>query len=254
MTGGRPLPEEAAVALVMNGTTQAVMMATPADLEDFVLGFGLGEGIVASLSETDGIEIVPHPQGVEVRLAISAAAAARLAARRRTQAGPVGCGLCGIDSLDAALRSVPAVAGTAVLHPADIGQAMAALADGQMLRRESGAIHAAGFWVPGRGLVVLREDVGRHNALDKLGGAIARAGEDPGAGAVVMTSRVSVDLVQKTATLGAPILIAASIPTSLAVAEARSCGLTLVGSVRGADFDLYTHPERIQPEPASDVA
>lgn len=252
--GNRSLPDEAAVALVMNGTTQAVMMATPDDLEDFALGFALTEGIAQAPAEITGIEVVQQEDGHEARVWLCAAATERLASRRRAQVGPVGCGLCGIDSLAGAMRDLPPLAAGGTLHPAGIGLAMAALADGQRLRRETGAIHAAGFWVPGRGLVALREDVGRHNALDKLAGAILRAGEDPAAGAIAITSRVSVDLVQKAATLGTPILIAASVPTALSVARAEDCGLTLVGSARGPDFDLYTHPERIQPEPASDVA
>lgn len=250
----RPLPDEAAVALVVNGTTQAVMMATPETLADFALGFALSEGIAETAAEVGEIEIVEQADGIEARLWLSPDCAGRLETRQRRLAGPVGCGLCGIDSLAEALRPLRRIKATAMLHPREVGQAMAALADGQRLRRESGAIHAAGFWVPGRGLVALREDVGRHNALDKLAGALSRAGEEFGAGAMVLTSRVSVDLVQKAATLGTPILVAAAPPTVLAVAQAEACGLTLIGSARGADFDLFTHPERIQPEPASDVA
>ncbi|WP_276207417.1 formate dehydrogenase accessory sulfurtransferase FdhD [Paracoccus contaminans] len=160
--------------------------------------------------------------------------------------GPVGCGLCGVDSIAAALPPVVQVTSGLRLTPGDVGAAMAALAQGQLRWRETPAIHAAGLWTPAGALV--REDVGRHNALDKLAGAVARSvpAPDPGMAAVVMTSRLSVDLVQKTARLGAPVLIGAGVPTGLAIAWADAAGITLIGRARGDGFDLFTHPQRIE--------
>jgi FdhD protein len=169
--------------------------------------------------------------------------------------GPIGCGLCGIDSLTEALRPVPSVAATPLALPsADVPAAMSALRDGQVLHDRTHAAHAAGFWVPGRGLVALREDVGRHNAIDKLAGALLRAHIDPRTGAVVLTSRVSLDMVQKTAAIGAPALIAASAPTAHAVRLAEEAGLTLIANARGDGFDVFTRPDRLQRGTAAHVA
>jgi FdhD protein len=186
---------------------------------------------------------------------LSGERAEALAARRRAMTGPVGCGLCGIDSLAEALRPVPPVTDTALRLPAgEVAAAMAALRAAQVLHDRTHAAHAAGFWAPGAGLVALREDVGRHNALDKLAGALLRAGTDPRSGAVVLTSRVSVDLVQKAAAIGAPVLIAASAPTAHAARTAAEAGLTLVGNARGDGFDVFSRPDRIQPKASSHVA
>jgi len=245
----RDLPDEVPVALVYDGATQAVMMATPADLPDFLLGFALTEGLISRTDELSGVEVVPQPRGYEVRGWLAAGAGARLAARRRASAGPVGCGLCGIDSIEAALRPLPRLDPEAGpwLAPEAPMQAMAALAAAQALHAATRASHAAGFWQPGAGLLALREDVGRHNALDKLAGALARAGAAAG-GVLVMTSRLSVDLVQKAVMLGAPVLIGAAAPTALAVAEAEAAGLTLIGRARGKGYDIFTHPQRISDE------
>ncbi len=252
--GERVLAEEAAIAIVCNGTVQAVMMATPADLTDFARGFALTEGI-ARPDEIEEIEIVPGADGVEARLALAPAAAARLAARRRTMAGPVGCGLCGIDSLAEALRPPrPLPPGGLRLTAAGVMAAMAALPGTQPLHAATRGAHAAGFWTPDAGLALVREDVGRHNALDKLAGAILSAGLDPGSGAVAMTSRVSIDLVQKCAALGAPVLIAAAAPTARAAALAEAAGLTLAAFARGDGFEVFARPARIAgaaPGPAS---
>lgn len=245
------LAEEVPVALVYDGATQAVMMATPADLEDFVTGFALTEGLVAGLAEIRAVEIVDQGRGLEARAWLAAGAGARLAERRRSMIGPVGCGLCGIDSLAEALRPLPRSpeGGGARLPPRAPAMAMAALAAAQPLQDVTRAVHAAAYWHPERGLLALREDVGRHNALDKLAGALARAGEVPGAGALVLTSRLSVDLVQKAAMIGASTLIAASAPTALALAEAEAAGLTLIARARGDDYTIYSHPQRISQEP-----
>jgi FdhD protein len=251
----RALAEEVPVALVYNGTTQAVMMASPQDLEDFALGFSHTEGIIDAPTDIESLEIVAHGPGLEARMWIAAPRAEALLARRRSMTGPVGCGLCGIDSLTEALRPVPSVAHTPLALPAaDIPAAMAALRDAQVLHDRTHAAHAAGFWVPGRGLVALREDVGRHNALDKLAGALLRAGHDTRTGAVVLTSRVSLDMVQKTAAIGAPALIAASAPTAHAVRLAEDAGLTLIANARADGFDVFARPDRIAPKAASHVA
>ena len=253
-SGQRAVPAEVPVAIVYNGTTQAVMMATPAALDDFGAGFSLTEGIIADLSEILETEIVTVEQGIEQRMWLAPKAEARFQARRRAQVGPVGCGLCGIDSLKEALRALPALTSALRLTPADAEAAMKGLMRHQALNDTTRAAHAAGFYLPGQGVVLAREDVGRHNALDKLAGALARQGLSAGKGALVITSRVSVDMVQKAAMIGAPVLMAASAPTALAIAEAEAAGITLVGILRGADFELFTHPERFDPKEAADVA
>ncbi|MDR5651665.1 formate dehydrogenase accessory sulfurtransferase FdhD [Ruixingdingia sedimenti] len=250
----RDLAEETAVALSFDGTTQAVMMATPADLEDFARGFALTEGIAAP-GEIDSIAVVEAGPGLDVQVWLRPGAAARLSARRRVMAGPVGCGLCGLDSVAEALRPPPPLPpGGLRLAAADVRAAIAALPGHQPLHDATRAVHAAGFWRPGHGMVAVREDVGRHNALDKLAGALAAAGVPGGAGAVVMTSRLSIDLVQKCARIGAPVLIAASAPTAHAVRLAEGAGLTLCALARAEGFELFTHPGRILTEGIPDVA
>ncbi|WP_292224854.1 formate dehydrogenase accessory sulfurtransferase FdhD, partial [Mesorhizobium sp.] len=170
-------------------------------------------------------------------------------------AGPVGCGLCGIESIEEAMRSVGAVgASRLTLQAEDITTAVRLLSKQQPLHAETSAVHAAGFYVPGKGIVMAREDVGRHNALDKLAGALAKAGIDGASGAVVVTSRVSVEMVQKTAAIGASIIMAVSAPTALAIRTADTAGMTLVALVRGDDFDIFTHPERVDSGVAKHVA
>lgn len=243
--GGGALAEEVPVALVYDGTTLAVMMASPGDLEDFVTGFALTEGLVSTLDEITGLEIVDQGAGLEARVWLVPGAASRLAGRQRGMIGPVGCGLCGVDSLAQALRVLPHAPEGARLSPRAPAQAMAALTAAQPLQDATRAAHAAGFWHPERGLVCLREDIGRHNALDKLAGALAQAGTDPAIGALVITSRLSVDLVQKAAMIGATVLIGASAATALAVSEAEAAGLTLISRARGETYELHTHPDRI---------
>ena len=243
--GTRVLPEETAVALTFDGTTHAVMMATPADLEDFALGFARAEAIIEAPADIVDFEIAAGPLGLELRSWLAAPRAARYARRRRALAGPVGCGLCGVESLEEAMRPSAPVGGTLLVSSAEIAAAMAALPDLQWLNQEARAVHAAAFWRPGEGIVLLREDVGRHNALDKLAGALARGGLAGAEGMVLLTSRVSVEMVQKTARLGAAILVAVSAPTALAVRTAAACGLTLVGLARGEAFEVFTHPGRV---------
>jgi FdhD protein len=245
--GERVLPEEVAVALSFNGTTQAVMMATPSDLEDFGMGFALTEGI-AGPEEVLSVEVVDVPRGRDVQVWLKPEAEARLSARRRTMSGPVGCGLCGIDSIEQALREVPVVPPSPFrMTPAQVLAAVAALPGEQRLHDATRAVHGAAFW-NGR-ILLAREDVGRHNALDKLVGGMLRSGTLP-EGAVVLTSRVSTDMVQKVAMLGAPMIIAVSAPTAEAVELAERAGITLVALAKGERFEVFSHTDRLKMEQA----
>ncbi len=254
-SSNRMVPEETPVAFSFAGTTHAVMMASPADFEDFALGFALTEGIVGTPEEIESIEVEDHGAGVDIQIRLKDQANDRFQARRRRLAGPVGCGLCGIESIEEAMRSVDNVERDAItLSAADIVQSVKLLSKVQPMHAETGAVHAAGFYVPGKGIVQAREDVGRHNALDKLAGALTRKGIDGATGAVVVTSRVSVEMVQKTAAIGASFIIAVSAPTALAIRTAEEAGMTLVALVRGEDFDVFTHPERVTDGATRDVA
>jgi FdhD protein len=255
VTGNRMVPEETPVAFSFAGTTHAVMMASPADFEDFALGFSLTEGIIETPEEIEAIEVEDHGAGVDIQIRLKDQANQKFQARRRRLAGPVGCGLCGIESIEEAMRSVDNVECAAItLSAADIVQSVKLLSKVQPLHAETGAVHAAGFYVPGKGIVQAREDVGRHNALDKLAGALTRKGIDGSSGAVVVTSRVSVEMVQKTAAIGASFIIAVSAPTALAIRTAEEAGMTLVALVRGEDFDVFTHPERVTDGATRNVA
>lgn len=247
MLSERILPEETAVALSFNGSTQAVMMATPNDLEDFAYGFALTEGI-ATPAEIEEVAVVEGAKGIDVQTWLKPEAEARLKARRRSMAGPVGCGLCGIDSIEEALRDLPPVPPSDLhLTPDEVGRAIAALPAQQPLHDLTRAAHCAGFWLPDAGggrLVTTREDVGRHNALDKLAGHLCR--QPAQRGAVVLTSRVSIDLVQKVAAMGQPMIIAVSAPTADAVALADRLGITLIALARPERFEVFAHPARLR--------
>lgn len=251
----RCVPEETAVAFSFNASTHAVMMATPADLEDFAFGFALTEGLIDAPDEIVSLDVAVLPLGIELRVWLREDRAKAYGDRRRTLAGPTGCGLCGIESLEAAMRPAPTLASDGQhLDAAAIVAAMAALAPGQVLNTQTHAVHAAGFWTPTKGLVAVREDVGRHNALDKLIGALARAGEHAAQGVIVMTSRVSIELIQKAARIGAPVLAAISAPTAAAIRLAEACNITLIAVARGQDFEIFTHPERLPIETSRHVA
>jgi len=244
--GSRVLAEETPVAIVHDATTYAVMMATPADLEDFAIGFSLTEGVIGSVDEVRGLDIVETSFGVETRMWLAPERSAALAGRRRTLAGPTGCGLCGVESLEQALRH-PArpLARIAPVAEAEIHAAMALLEPAQSLSRQTRAVHAAALWRPDQGLVVVREDVGRHNAVDKVAGALARGGQEA-SGVLLLTSRVSIELVQKAAAMGAPVIAAISAPTNLAVRAAEALGLTLIAVVRQDGFEVFTHRDRLR--------
>lgn len=243
----RLIPAEVPVAIVFDGSTHAVMMATPQDIEDFAIGFSLTEEIVSATDQIREVEVVTHDKGVEARVWLAAAPGRALIERRRNIAGPTGCGLCGVESLDAAVPEPSKVGHLAKTTPAEIQSAMGAMAPGQVLNRQTRATHAAAFWSFKHGAVTcVREDVGRHNALDKLVGHLARSNEPGSAGMVLLTSRVSVEMVQKTAKLGAEIIVAVSAPTALAIKTANAAGITLVAVARSDGFEVFTHRERIE--------
>ena len=247
----RAVPAEVAVAISIGGSTHAVMMATPAELEDMAIGLVLNERIVDRLDEIEHLDIVETEAGIDCQVRLVEVRARTYVARRRQMTGPVGCGLCGVESLELAAPDLPNVGGVlaGAIAPEAIVAAVADMARQQDLSRLTRAVHAAAFHMAGggtdRGLVVTREDVGRHNALDKVAGHLARAGIEPRDGFLTITSRVSVELIQKAARMGCGLIAAVSAPTALAIAEAKAAGITLVAVVRGAEFEVFSHPERI---------
>ncbi len=248
--------EEVPVAFVYGGKPHVVMMCTPADLEDLAVGFTLSEEIVIAAAEITRVDVVRHARGIEVQMELPPAAQARVAARTRALAGRTGCGLCGIDAIENAIRPPRAIASDATFSAEAITRAGDALAAQQPVNNETRAVHAAAFADADGTLRIVREDVGRHNALDKVIGALARDGArghggaaasatDPAGGFFVVTSRASYELVQKVAVAGSPLLAAVSRPTGLAIRFADEAGLTLVGLLRGRTANIYTHPVRI---------
>jgi len=241
----RSLAEETAIAITYNDLPYAVMMASPLDLEDFAIGFTLTEGLAKHPGEIIACELVTHERGVETRLVLARAALERVLQRRRRLAGYAGCGVCGLESLDQAMRPLPKVGTGTKIQAEALRAAFEELAAAQHLNNETRAVHAAAFWSPEAGLGPIREDVGRHNALDKLVGAMARTGPAAEQGAVLLTSRISIELVQKAALCGATLLAAVSAPTALAVHTAAQAGITVAAIVRGDGFEIFTHPWRI---------
>jgi FdhD protein len=241
----REVPEETPVALVHDGSTTAVMMATPADLHDLAVGFSLTEGIIAEVSDIEGLEVVETELGIEARMWLSRPRSQTLAARRRYIAGPTGCGLCGIDSLGEAMRATPRAPEGLHISPTEIRAALDALPEHQTLGAATRAVHAAGWWAMSDGFTCLREDVGRHNALDKLVGALAVAETPRPDGALFLTSRISVEMVQKAAVMGVQVLVAVSAPTALAIRTAEAAAMTLVGVARRDGFEVFTRPDRV---------
>jgi FdhD protein len=254
------LADEVPVALVFNGISHVVMLATPADLDDFALGFGLTEGLLAEASELHDVEVQETRLGIEVHMEVAGACEFRLKERRRNLTGRTGCGLCGTESLEHVHRALPAFTlGAQRIHvtAAAVGRALRSLRQAQALQQSTGAAHAAAWCGPDGEALLLREDIGRHNALDKLAGAMSRARTDASQGFVCVTSRASFEMVQKTAMIGASMLVAVSAPTVLAVRTAQAAGLALAGFARRDDFVAYTAPERfgltttVEPTPLS---
>lgn len=239
------LVNEVPIAIVFNGSTAAVMMASPLDVSDFATGFALSEGFIRGLDDVETLEVICHDQGIEARFWVNEDCSEAIAERRRAMMGPIGCGLCGIDSLDQAIRDLPNASAQITLSAKEISQSVDSLRAYQPLHDSTHSSHAAGFLVPGQGLLVAREDVGRHNALDKLIGALSTQRNRPRDGAIVMTSRLSVELVQKCAIVGCSVLVGVSGPSNLAVETARRANLTLVGFCRRGGFDVFCHPQRI---------
>ena len=249
--GSRParaaIAEEVPVAFAYWQRTHAVMMATPCDLEDLAIGFSLSEGIVDNAAEIRGVTVARHSRGIELRIDVPPAIADRLATRTRALAGRTGCGLCGVEAIDDAVRVPARITSTLTVTADAIWRATSALSDHQPLNTDTHAIHGAAWAGPTGDLRIVREDVGRHNALDKVLGAVARAGMSAGDGFMVVTSRASFELVQKAAVCGVPILAAVSRPTGLAMRMADAAGMSLVGLVRGQSANIYSHPSRILP-------
>lgn len=241
------IAEEVPVAFVYNDAPFAVMMATPEDLDDFAIGFALSEGIVETAAEVSIERIERLIEGIEIRLRIPAKRAAVLENRRRSMSGRSGCGVCGSELLEAALRwPRPVTADIRVAVPA-LRRALEELRAGQAINARTGATHAAGWVALDGTLRLAREDVGRHNALDKLIGAMHRAGCDPADGFAVVTSRASYEMAMKAASAGISLMAAVSAPTALAIALADRTRLTLVGFARADGHAVYTHGERLLP-------
>lgn len=255
--GARAVPEETAIAFTYDTATYAVMMASPADLEDFAYGLSFTEG-VARPEAVKQLEVVESAvdgiPAIELRMWLNSEAGTGFAERRRSHVGPTGCGLCGIESLTEALKAPPRVGAGRAYSFDQIMQAVEAMGPRQTLNHETRAVHAAGFWTPDQGIGPVREDVGRHNALDKLAGALIREGRNASDGIVVLTSRVSVEMVQKAAAIGAPVIAAVSAPTALAIHMAEAAGITLIAIARKDGFEVFTHRDRVQGETTSDVA
>ncbi len=237
--------EEVPVAFVYSGRPHAVMMCTPTDLEDLAIGFSLTEEIVGAREDIGTISVTRHSRGIELSVEIPPAAAATLATRARALSGRTGCGLCGVEAIDDAVRTPHFVQSELVVPATALWSAGTALAARQHYNNETHSVHAAAWATPDGELRVVREDVGRHNALDKVLGALARSGTDPRVGFIVITSRASFELVQKIAVAGVPLLAAVSRPTGLAIRLAEHAGITLVGLLRGESANTYTHANRI---------
>ena len=244
LIGERTLAEEVPVAFSYDGAAHAVLMATPDDLEDFAFGFSYTEGIITAAAEIAELVVVSVADGIVLRMWLTGDRSDAFAARRRRFVGPAGCGMCGLESLAEANRAIPMASCDLRVTRQDIEEAVAALPASQPLNMQTRAVHAAAFWRPDQSLV-LREDVGRHNALDKLAGALLRTGWSAADGVIVLSSRISIELVQKAGVMGASIIVGVSAPTALAVRTAEMAGLTLVGIARDDGFEVFSHPERI---------
>ena len=238
--------EEMPVALVYHDVPHVVMLATPADLEDYAVGFTLSEGLVAHTDEIRGVEVIPGEASVDVKISVAWERFTQLLQRRRNLTGRTGCGLCGAETAEDAIRECAPVPAGISITAEELHEAMTQLAGRQPINARTGSVHAAAWVVPGKGIQVVREDVGRHNALDKTIGALARAQADFAAGYMLITSRASYEMVQKCATVGVSLLVALSAPTAFAVRLAQRAGLTLVAFARADQHVVYAHTHRIR--------
>lgn len=240
--------DEVPVALQYNGISHAVMLATPMDLEDFAYGFSLGEGIVDRAGDVHDVEVETVDEGIVVHVEVASRCLDRLKQRRRTLAGRTGCGLCGVDSLTQALPRIASQVPPLGIDVDALSRALDQMRRKQALQSAIGATHAAAWCSPGGQMQLLREDVGRHNALDKLVGALMRQRLEAGGGFFAVTSRASYEMVQKTVRAGVGVLAAISAPTALAVRHAQAAGLCLIGFARGVDWVAYSGAERLRLE------
>jgi FdhD protein len=238
--------EEMPVALVYHEVPHVVMLATPADLEDYAVGFTLSEALVASPEEIRGVEVRYGALSADVHISVAWERFTQLLQRRRNLAGRTGCGLCGAETADDAIRECAPVPEGVSVTSAALHAAIKELSGRQPINARTGSVHAAAWVVPGEGIALVREDVGRHNALDKTIGALSRARRDFTAGYMLITSRASYEMVQKCATVGISLLIALSAPTAFAVRLAQRSGLTLVAFARTDQHVVYAHPHRVK--------
>jgi FdhD protein len=236
---------EVPVALTYNRVSAVVMMATPLDLEDFAVGFSITEGLIGGLDDLKDIHVVPRPGGIELAMTITEDWFDRLATQRRNMAGRTGCGLCGAENIEQALRYPAPVSRVISVSHSALQRAVSELEAHQPIQAETGATHGAAWCGLNGGIVLLREDVGRHNALDKLIGSLCRSGFDPSTGFALVSSRASYEMVYKTAAAGIELIMAVSAPTTLAVEFAERSGVTLVGFARPGRHNVYAFPERI---------
>lgn len=239
------IAEEVPISLIYNGVPHVVMLATPADLEEFALGFSITEGIIKNPQELLSARIYNRSNGIEVQIKIPDHRFQCLADKGRNLTGRTGCGLCGASTLRQAIRQPNPVNGDLTLSAAELRSALTDINQYQKLNQLTGAVHAAAWATPEQGILNIREDVGRHNALDKLIGFLLRMGRDLSSGFVIVTSRASYEMVQKTAWVGITLLVAVSAPTGLAIRLAEEAGLTLVGFARDDQHVIYTHPQRL---------
>ena len=243
--GTRALAVEAPVNLVYGSVPHAVMMATPGDLEDFAYGFSLTEGIVEEAGEIRDVRVEPAQDGLRLLVELAPGRLREHLARKRAISGRTGCGVCGIEDIASLPRAVFRPAPDLRLSVPAVAQALASLDAAQSLGAETRAVHAAAWASIDGTLVAVREDVGRHNALDKLIGALMRSGTDPATGFLIITSRCSFEMVEKAARLGAGAIVAISAPTSLALDRAKAHGLTLCAIARSDSLTVFTGAERL---------
>jgi len=241
--------EEVPISLVYNGTPHVVMLATPTNLEEFALGFSITEGIIKHPTELLSTRIFNHANGIEVQIKIPEDRFQCISEKGKNLTGRTGCGLCGASTLKQAIRQPSPVHGNLQLSSQDLISALSEVKQKQKLNKITGSVHAAAWAIPGQGIIDLREDVGRHNALDKLIGLLLRTGKDLSAGFIIVTSRASYEMVQKTAFVGITLLAAISAPTGLAIRLANEAGLTLIGFARDDQHVIYAHPQRLTHNP-----